>query len=366
MTTQSSMPLNLPDDKTLLDVVMYMATLVSKTNDVDTQLDRVRTITARRTAKELTKEDNQTLRDVYDYLEDYLVKQEALRSFTRESLREKITEYLQGNERSSGRLRPLITVWAIAIGGAIMAALIPESILSTTVTQTLAITLFFAIINMGAVWMFWTGLANFKDKIRQAYLPICLGIGLASVTLLLTPIVVALGQDRSVWYQYIVSGLTLPLAELLLYIGVRRFAQIGGATSKFLSGKLVFGLCLAAAVVVNILPRPESGVPDWAMAISLTILASSAVLTAVTAKISANVRQVLSTAYKQPMAWFTAYLLVSTFSCVQYAFLQMTATIEHPYDPRGIGLLVLVVSALVALKASTSFNQINATIVRKK
>lgn len=364
MTTHTNSTLDLPADKTMLDAVMFVATLVSKSNEIDTQLDRVRSITAKHSTDQLTKEDDRVLHEVYDYLENYLIKKESLRSFTRDSIRQRLYDYL-GNKKNSNLLAPLSIVWSIAIAGALAAFVIPGASLSDVVKQTLAITIFFATINLGAVWMFWTGLKNFKDEIRKAYLPICLGFALSGITLLQIPVVVWMGEDRSIWFQYIASGSILPIAEGLLYIGMRRFAKIGGINSRLLSAKLVIGLCIGFVLLVNIIPRPESGVPDWTMALSLTILATGAVITAVTATITALVRRSLSSSYKRPLAWFIIYLLISTFSCIQYILLQLNSTVEQPYDPRGIGLLVLVLSAVAALQAGVSFRRIDTTATSK-
>jgi hypothetical protein len=364
MATATSSTIDIPADTTILDAITFVATLVSKTSEVDPQLDRVRTITAQRSAEELTKEDKHTLREVYSYLEDYLIKKEALRSFTRDSIREQVYDYLHGKRKSTLAL-PLTVIWGIALGGVLISLIAPASFVPTAVKPTLAATFFFVAIYSGAAWMFWTGLTNFKDEIRRAYLPICLGIALVGMTLLQTPIAVWLEQDTSVVFRYITSGLVIPIAETLFYIGMRRFAQLGGVRSKLLSGTLVFGLCVGLSIVANILPRSDSGVPGWIMIVSLTLLASGAVLTFVTAIITGMVRQSLSLVYKRPMAWLVAFLLASTFSCVQYAFLQMTATTGHPYAPE-LGIAALVLSAFIGLKAGISFRQIDTTIVRDK
>jgi len=359
----TSHPLELPAGKTILDAVMFAASLVSKSGDIDAQLDRVRSITAQRTTSELTKEDHRTLREVYEYIEEYLVTKESLRAFTRESVRERTNDYLTGGKSRVSLGRPLGVMWAIAIGGTLAAALAPETIVSATVKPTLAITIFFVTINLGAAWMFWTGLQNFKDKIRRAYLPICLGVALVGLTLLQAPIAVLTGQDTSLWFHYITSGLTIPIADALLYIGMRRFAQIGCIHSRLLSAKLVAALCVGFAALAIIAPLPDTGVPDWALSVSLTILTLGAVLAAVTARITFVVRRALSAAYKRPMTWFLIMSILSALSCVQYAVLQLAATAEQPFNPQAIGLITLVISALVTLKAGTSFRRIDTAKV---
>lgn len=365
MTTHSTASsLNLPAGKTILDAVMYAATLVSKTSDIDPLLDRVRAITAQRSANQLTKEDTENLQEVYNYIEAYLVDEEALRSFTRESVRTKVYEYLRGSKQST-LIRPLVVIWTIAITGALGALVVPETMSSPTVKVTLAMTFFLATVHLGAVWMFWTGLANFKDHIRRAYLPICVGIALVGVMLLQVPVAVAAGQDSTVWFRYGSSELALPIAEVLFYVGMRRFAKIGGVKSRLLSVWLVLGLCIALSLVVVLLPRP-SDLPVWIVNASLATLTTGAVLSAVTALITASVRRSLSAAYKEPMLWFMVTLLVSTYSCVQYAILQMFATIEHPYNPAGLAILPLFISAFVILKAGTSFRKIGTSDVQRQ
>lgn len=361
MAQHTSHPLELPVGKTMLDAVMFAASLVSKTSDIDTQLDRVRAITAQRTSTQLTKEDDKTLHEVYTYIEDYLVTKESLRAFTHESVRKRIQNYLTGGKQRQSLAKPLSVMWAVVVIGALAAFLAPDTIVSDAVKPTLAITIIFATIDLAAAWMFWSGLRNFKDEIRKAYLPICLGVALLGLTLVQVPFAVLAGQDTSVWFHYISSGIAIPAANMLLYLGIRQFARIGGIKQKLLSAKLVTLLCISIAVLIILLPKPDTGVPDWALSTSLVILMTGALLAAVTARITFAVRQALSRAYTWPMTWFMIFLIISALSCVQYAYLQLVATAEQPYDPRGIGLFVLVASALITLKAGTSFRRIDTS-----
>lgn len=363
MTIHSSSQLDLPADKSMLDAVTFVAGLVSKPSDIDPQLDKVREITAARTSKQFTTADRKVLEEVYAYIEEYLVTRETLRSFTQDSIRQRVYDYLHG-KRAARLGKQLFAIWAIATASAVAASLLPESILNLTVKTTLAVTLFFVAIHLGAAWMFWEGLRNFKDKMRHAYLPICSGIVLVGVTMLQVPFALAIGQYDSLWFRYGTSGLFITIAAMLIYVGVRRLAKLSGTNSRLLSIKVTASLCLGASIMMSILPRPASDVPNLIMVLSFFILTSGAVLAFVSARIVGATRQSLSLIYKRPMTWLAAAMIVSGLIFVQFALLQVVATPNNMYEKQGFATLPLVISAFVLLKASTSFRRIDTTLVR--
>ena len=82
----------LPTDASYIDIVTSVAAMVTKPQDVDKMLDMVRSITASRTAEQLTGEDKSALMDVYIELENYLVSKEPLHKFTTVALRDSLPE----------------------------------------------------------------------------------------------------------------------------------------------------------------------------------------------------------------------------------------------------------------------------------
>lgn len=363
MTSRSSASFSLPADKTILDAVTFAATLVSKPREIDAQLDRIRSITATRSSKKFNDADTQILREVYDYIEDYLVEKETLRSFTRDSVRQRVYDYLNG-KRATRLGMPLAVIWAIALVGIVGANLLPESILPATIKPVLGIASFFVTIHLGAAWMFWTGLQNFKDKTRWAYLPICAGIILVGITMLQVPLALSIGQYDSLWFRYGSSGIFITIAAGLIYMGVRRFASLSGINNKLMSIPIVAGICIGTAAIISILPRPASDVPGWVMVVSFFILIIGAVLAFASAALVSVTRRALGVVYRRPMAWFMASLIISGLTFAQFAILQVVATPDNPYEAQGFATLPLVVSAFVLLKASTSFRRIDTTIVR--
>ncbi|MEK7152951.1 MAG: hypothetical protein AAB834_03325 [Patescibacteria group bacterium] len=81
--------LQLPANASYIDTVIGVAQLVSKPADIDTELDKVRAITAREgsATKHLSPSDEAVLRDVYLRIENYLTTNEPLHAFTKEGLR---------------------------------------------------------------------------------------------------------------------------------------------------------------------------------------------------------------------------------------------------------------------------------------
>jgi len=82
----------IPADATYVDVVTAVAAMASRPQDVDKKLDTLRSITATRSADQLTDADKAALVDVYMYLEDYLVKTEPLHKITVAALRDSLPQ----------------------------------------------------------------------------------------------------------------------------------------------------------------------------------------------------------------------------------------------------------------------------------
>jgi hypothetical protein len=74
--------------ETPIDMVTYVAGLVSNPTEIDKLLDEVRKITATRSPEAgLSAEDEATLITVYYGIEDYLVTRDPIRTYTKAELR---------------------------------------------------------------------------------------------------------------------------------------------------------------------------------------------------------------------------------------------------------------------------------------
>ena len=97
----SSKELSTPASSLELEIVLYVASLVSNPTEIDLILDKVRLITARlQPGQTLSPKDQQTLVQVYTQLEDYLLHKDTLRVFTLDNLRKGIRERFNLNNQT--------------------------------------------------------------------------------------------------------------------------------------------------------------------------------------------------------------------------------------------------------------------------
>lgn len=79
-----------------LDMVTRAASLASNVRNIDTILDDVRMITSKlEPGQSISDNDNKKLIQAYLQIENYLITQESLRTFTKEDLRRKYTDDLR-------------------------------------------------------------------------------------------------------------------------------------------------------------------------------------------------------------------------------------------------------------------------------
>lgn len=81
---------------TPLDLIVSTAGLVSDPDEIDPALDDVREITSKLdTNQPPTDSENATLLKIYLIIEDYLIHKEKIRIFTRQELRDRLSQSLQ-------------------------------------------------------------------------------------------------------------------------------------------------------------------------------------------------------------------------------------------------------------------------------
>jgi hypothetical protein len=84
---------NPSQDRQLVDTIVYLASLASKLDTIDTMLDELRAITSRWNADmALNDQDRESLHNLQRQLKDYLIHDDPLREFTEETLEQRLQE----------------------------------------------------------------------------------------------------------------------------------------------------------------------------------------------------------------------------------------------------------------------------------
>jgi hypothetical protein len=86
-----------------IEVVMYLASLASRPQEIDGIMDGLRMITAKQKPglEALSKEEQLALADVYLQLQKYLIEKEPVRVFSKEELMAKVRAKFQMQEKDA-------------------------------------------------------------------------------------------------------------------------------------------------------------------------------------------------------------------------------------------------------------------------
>ena len=345
-----------------LDRVIYTASLATDSQQIDSIMDDVRIITASRGDKSnpLTYSDQQALADIQHKLEDHLVTQEKVRFFTRESLALQIEQHMQGSTRRERfALRSLVITILAALFAAVTTLLLPGVPGDISQHIQLAGSIAFAIIHLGAAWLFMSALSAFKTKLRHAFIFISFGILVLSVGLVLQPMVEIFDWRRFSLITIIMSAPTL-IAGALTYVGVRKYTLLVGAPSRWTSLWSFGAVAFTVVVATPFLPYIASYNPSPIIHHTAAIIQALAGICALFA--FANMLQVgrrVADLYKPAARAYVLALGVSLgVSLYMYGVRVITGVLLSGIISQ-VAALLLVILGISLIYAAYKFNKVS-------
>lgn len=232
----------------LIDEVIYLASLVSNPRAIDSWMDTVRMVTATLPPSgEPEERQKAELLDLKHKLENYLLNQESVRVFTPESLELQLENYISGGTTKRA-IWQLAGVSLIALFVTGLVALLTTRMESGGIRTQIIGTTFFALLHIGAAWLFLSALASFTTRLRVAFRWICAGIVLLGVALLLQPVIELLGLRGTVWSSFLGLGPALIPAVIVLF-GARLYARLFGQSPRIAR----LGTILIAIFIMSVL-----------------------------------------------------------------------------------------------------------------
>lgn len=239
-------------DRDLVDAIVYLASLAAQPQAIDAALDTLRIITANWAPETpLDETDRAVLKKLATDLKDYLINRDPLRSFTEQTLEQRLQENLK-NRYQTSRLAFDFNAAALGSLGLAEATILIPSGLNIIDRIILSIPIFLMLITLTNAWFYLTSLKNFKIELRKVFSYICIGtVGLGVQFLHFTYIQLA-GLGQVPLYKY--GGLPLIglLSFLAFYIGLRKYTNLLKLNNKSLPTQFVGGILLLGVVLVGL------------------------------------------------------------------------------------------------------------------
>lgn len=297
-------------DDSLIERSVYLASLTSSAGPIDKELDTLRYITSRREpGKPLAADDVQKLQALNARLEDYLVNEDPVRAFTKESLRQKISQNLKEPSFYARPILSLMLVVAASIVLGSLAFLLPSYIAQNTKVE-LAMSLFFFGTHCGNIWFFMTALKNFRKELHLAFRLLVAGVFLVGIVGAQFTLINLFGFSESPWTQYGGFLFLFPFAYIFLLAGVYLFARQLNVVSRFMSLKLLAVLCAATVLFALVPNKAEPDTQAYFMS-SVIGIAIASLLIGWTAAIAHKTTKLLTLRYARAMRFLSvAFFLI--------------------------------------------------------
>lgn len=350
-----------PTTREVVERINYTASLATHPQYIDVILAPYRAITARMgNSQPLSAQDHATLKSVQQQLETYLVQHEPVRSFTPQSLRLQIDQHMRGNTNRRSRLQVAIILLA-AVALAVSVLFLPEYAARGLQQQVqLGLTVAFAVLHLGAAWLFISALKSFKSPLRQAFTLICVAVIILGLSLLEQPII-----EYFSLRQYALTSIVFPLQILIagscFHLGDCLYARLVGVRSRLISVVPILAGAIILAGITPFVPHqaPAFGEPELVFDLSAVIWSWIVWLPIISAFILPKVVRQLPSMYKPP----AQALLLSMFPIIavtgyQY-YLRLTVGAQLAGTSAYILFGLIVVMGIALLRAGYIFNKVS-------
>jgi len=217
---------------------------------------------------------------------------------------------------------------------------------------TLANSVLYTLLHVGAAVLFLSGISAYKAALRSAYVKIASGIVLVGGGLAQVVFLNIFDLIQTPWVQY--GGVMLPfvVAGLAIYFGTRSMAALIGVRSVLRNIWFVAPLLIVCVIIVSLLPHKPSSLPELVFDISNAISAWDVVLYAASLGLVLKMRTHSGAHYASAISWLAIGLTGSVFISTYI----LIGTLLSGAAPAGILIdSIVAIGGLLYLKAGYSF-----------
>lgn len=298
------------DDRRLVDRVSYLVSLSSDAAKVDQAFNAIRSITSKWDDRSpLAEPDRTTLQRLENDLKIYLVQQDPLRDFTKESLDTRLQAHVDGIDLPHSRSWldfQSVILFSLALATSTLLIPTTPSIMGRVI---LAVPVFILLTAMANARFYLSSLNNFKPELRHIFVYFCatsMGLAIQFIYFVIIPLI---GQEHYPLYKY--GGFTpIALGALIaMYIGLRAYAKLLKCNTPFLSWGLVTGLwCATTGLAVAAALIRGASKPGF-LAFSLASLFALSAVAFCSAMVARTILKGVSPVYGASMRWLYVFTL---------------------------------------------------------
>jgi hypothetical protein len=249
-------------------------------------------------------------------------------------------------------------ILAIVSAGLAFAVPIPTSWTASNQLfySLLSLSLGFVWLYIGAVLLFVQHLGKYKQKMRHAFVLICIGIALLALSTLQVPVISALNLWNSTWVTNGGIGISFVLAGIAAYFGVRNLAVLVSATNLLTHARLTLPAILVLCGLTSLIPHVKTTTPALAFHVAVAILAWAALSYLTAACILAYIRRRIGAHYIETIAWLLIGFIVASVALT----LATLSTLYSSKNQDGWSVAIDctgLVAGLLFLKAAQVFGK---------
>ncbi len=333
-----------------IDRIIYLASLASDKMAIDPMLDTLRTITVKgTTGQNISKQDQASLGELENKLTNFLIKNDPVRAFNKESLQAQVDKHFKIT--NPARHAKIVTLRQIGliVGLAFMAygAMYLFVRDDASIRGALAVPAMLTVLVIGLAWLFNSVRKALVPGAKRAYGVLTLGIVMSVITSLQYPLLTifpAVAATPMFSYGGFLPPSTIQYA--LFFVGMVLYAkQFSGVKSRLLNWRFVASAIAVIILIATLVPHTPSE-HEILFDISLASFAVNIFLSQSAAIIGFKVARHITKPYSKAIKAFALSLMTYSIPGAILGTLLFLDGHLAPRDPRSSSIAVLYIIAL--------------------
>lgn len=250
-------------------------------------------------------------------------------------------------------------IWAGSVGALAISEL--SGLLLANQTAIVRVSMIFSVaavlLNLIAIPLFLIGLKRFRIELRQAYITLCIGIGIFGLAQVQLPIVNL--NESGFWVDSGAIAIPYLLGVLCIFWSMRMLSQLLAIKSLWSSGLLALLVTAVISLLAALLPHVHVTIDELSYDIALTLSIWNSVFITFAAILVFKVRRKIGLSYVNSMDWLFRSLAILSFAGWHYTAMQLVFTVGDWYYDYSIAILPFVAGAFTLMIAGFTFGAID-------